>query len=109
MYLVDISSGQLSSGTYTLPCLSRIIGGVNMQSDGTNACVVTLQAGSSTGPTVFEQSVKGPFFPVAPIINGNTPGNASTGVYVTITGTNAGVQIFEWRTADLAGEAGYST
>ena len=90
MALLREISGNQISGTGTLVCNSRVLGGVNIVADGTNAATVVIRKDSSTGAIIFSTQVKSPYFPIAPILaDTNT-------LYYSITGTNATAEIYEW-------------
>ena len=89
MLLKSVSDGRIT-GTGTLEFESRILGGVLISADGTNAAVVTVQADNSSGATVFSLSSESPIFVAGPIAIGSSAG------YYSITGTGGAAQLYEW-------------
>lgn len=94
MLLRPITDGSIS-GTGVASCPSRIIGGVLVSADGTNAATIILRTNDSSGKRFFHVVVKSPVFITGPF--GAIDGNASTpNVYYDISGTNASAQLYEW-------------
>lgn len=87
--LREISGGQIS-GTGTIPMTARVLGGVNIVADGTNACTVLLRKNDSSGDVIFQVQTKSPYFPVAPILLD------ADEIYYSITGTNGTAELYEW-------------
>ncbi len=91
MLLKAIGNDGSLTGTGTLVCESKVMGGVLITADGTNAASVTVQTDNSSGKTIFELSTKSPLFIAGPISNGG-----SQTLYYTVSGTGAAAQFFEW-------------
>ncbi len=89
MILKPIMPNGRIAGTGTLPCPSRMLGGVLVSADGTNAGVVTIRKDSSTGAIIFDQSAIVPTFWQAPIL-------ASDVIYYSISGTGCTAMLYEW-------------
>lgn len=83
------ATGALTS-TGTITCESRVVGGVLITTDGTNAATVVLYRDNSSGAQVFDLSTKSPIFVAAPISLG------SQTLYYDVSGTGAAAQFFEW-------------
>ena len=95
MLLKSATNGAVS-GTGTFPLDSRILGGVLISTDGTNAAVVTVQKDNSNGRQIFSISTKTPIFITGPIGNRDTDNSASQLAYYSVTGTGASAQFYEW-------------
>ena len=89
MLLNPVSSGSVTS-TGTLTFNSRILGGVLISADGTNAVTITLQKDNSSGDEVFDLVTKSPIFVAAPISIGSNAG------YYSVSGTGGAAQFYEW-------------
>jgi len=91
MLLKPVSDSTVT-GTGTSTFQSRILGGVLISADGSNAETVTLQRDNSSGTTVFKIVTKSPIWVTGPIDIGSQAG------YYSVTGTYAAVQFYEWVT-----------
>ena len=89
MILIPLSEGKLN-GTGSVFVKTRIIGGIVVTADGTNDATVVLRRDTSVGTIVFQLVTKSPAFVVAPIFCDTQQ------VYVSCTGTGAGVFLYEW-------------
>jgi len=69
---------------------SRILGGVMIGTDGTNAAVVTLQRDNSSGFEAFHISTKTPMWIHGPMLLDSIAG------YYSVTGTGAEAKFYEW-------------
>ena len=90
MLLKAIGNDGAVSGTGTLVCESRIIGGVLITADGTNNATVVLRKDNSAGKQVFDLVTKSPIFPTGPI------SLESQTLYYDVSGTGAAAQFYEW-------------
>jgi len=90
MVLRPLTDGKISgTGTVSLN-YGRLLGGVLVSTDGTNAAAVTVRKVNASGERVFDISTKTPgFFCLSPIDAG-----AQT-LYYSITGTGASAQLYE--------------
>jgi hypothetical protein len=88
MLLQSLTAGKVT-GADTVACPSKILGGVLISTDGTNAAVVTVQKTDSGGAKIFDISTKTPMFVVSPI-------EAASAVYYSVTGTGASAQFYGW-------------
>ena len=95
MILIPVSDGSVTS-TGTITFQSRILGGVLITADGTNAAVVTLQSDNASGYTVFDISTESPIFVAGPISIRDANGDPTQAGYYSVTGTGAAAQFFEW-------------
>jgi hypothetical protein len=95
MLLKPVTNGAVA-GTGTALLESRILGGVLISTDGTNAAVVTVQKDNSSGRQIFSISTKSPIFIAGPIANRDTDNSTSQVAYYSVTGTGAAAQFFEW-------------
>ena len=77
------------SGTGIINLKRKILGGVLISTDSTNAAVVQIRKDNSSGDIIFDESTKNPMFPVVPI-------QAADQIYYNISGTGASAQLFEW-------------
>lgn len=90
MIIRSLTNGRFS-GTNTLTCASRIVGAIAITADGTNAAVVTIQRDTSSGKKVFEYSTTFSNFIAGPIATEGTDT-----IYVSVSGTGATAQLYEW-------------
>jgi len=90
MVLRPLTNGSFS-GTQTLVCKSRIIGGVLITADSTNAAAVTIQNTDGSGKYALQISTKVPLWLAGPFALENTET-----AYVSVSGTGALAQIYEW-------------
>lgn len=90
MVLRPITNGSFS-GTQTLSVPSGIVGGILITADSTNAAVVTIQKTDANGKQSFSLSTKVPIWITGPI---SLEGVMSA--YVSVSGTGAAAQIYEW-------------
>lgn len=89
MILQPLSEGSLNgSGSFFVK--TRIVGGIVITADGTNDATVTIRRNDANGTPVFKIVTKSPAFIIAPIFC-NTQN-----IYVTCSGTGAGVFLYEW-------------
>lgn len=95
MLLKPATNGAVT-GTGTAPLESRILGGVLISTDGTNAAVVTVQKDNASGRQIFSISTKTPIFISGPIANRDTDNSTSQVAYYSVTGTGASAQLYEW-------------
>ena len=95
MILNPVSDGSVTS-TGTLTFNSRILGGVLITTDGTNAAVVTLQTVNGSGRKVFQISTKSPIFVAGPISISDVNGDPQQAGFYDVAGTGAAVQFYEW-------------
>lgn len=79
----------LMSGADSLRISSKILGGVNISADGTNAATVVVRKDGPEGEIIFHQITKSPLFVVGPI-------QAANICYCNVTGTGALAQFYEW-------------
>jgi hypothetical protein len=79
------------TGTGTLTCESRIMGGVLITADGTNNATVIARRLNSAGKIVFKIVTKSPLFTTGPIGLEDTQA-----LYYDVSGTGAAAQFFEW-------------
>lgn len=95
MLLRPLTDGLLTAamgGTAQLYCQSRRLGGVLIGCDGTNVATVTIRRCSAPGDTIgsriFHVTTKEAFW---------APGSieASEYIYAVVSGTGAGVQVYE--------------
>jgi hypothetical protein len=84
------------TGTGSIILESRILGGVLITTDGTNAAVVTVQKDNASGRQIFSISTKTPIFIMGPMGNRDTDNSASQIAYYSVTGTGAAAQLYEW-------------
>jgi hypothetical protein len=89
MLLRPLTNGAVS-GTGTVTLQGRLLGGVLITTNNTNAVTVTVQRTDASGTEVFDISTLSPGFHVAPIDVG-----AAT-LYYSISGTGGAAQLFEW-------------
>ena len=89
MILKPITDGKVA-GTGTLTLESRILGGILVSSDGTNAAVIIIRNDDASGTRFFDISTKAPGLIIGPI-----KADSDT-IYYSITGTNASAQLYEW-------------
>lgn len=90
MVLRPLTNGAFA-GTQTLTIPSFIMGGVLITADGTNNAVVTVQRTDSSGKKIFDITTKVPLW-----IPGPFSTEAEDTVYVSVSGTGALAQIYEW-------------
>lgn len=90
MVLRPITNGSVT-GNNTLTIASQIVGGVLITTDGTNAAVVTVHRDDASGKEIFDISSKQPLWIAGPFSLEGTDQ-----AYVTVSGTGAAVQIYEW-------------
>lgn len=88
MLLRPLTAGKVS-GTGTVTLESRILGGVLITTDNTNAAAVVVRATDSSGAKVFDLSTLSPGFHIAPL-------QAAAQIYYDISGTGASAMLFEW-------------
>jgi hypothetical protein len=89
MILVPLSEAKLN-GTGGLHVASRIIGGILVTADGTNDATIVIRRENSSGAMVFHLVTKSPAFIAGPIFCNTQE------IYVSCTGTGAGVFLYEW-------------
>lgn len=89
MVLIPISEGMLN-GVGNFFVNSRTIGGIVVTADGTNNATVIIKRENASGTEIFKLITKSPAFICAPIFC-NTQN-----LYITCTGTGAGVFLYEW-------------
>ena len=90
MVLRPLTNGAFA-GTQTLKVPSFIVGGILISADGTNAATVTVQRNDSGGKEVFEVVTKIPLWIAGPFSL-----EATDTAYVSVSGTGAAAQIYEW-------------
>jgi hypothetical protein len=88
MILKPITSGSIS-GVGLIACQSKLLGGVLISVDGTNAGTVVVRKDSETGDVVFHMVAFRPVFCGNPIL-------ASDILYYSITGTGCTAMLYEW-------------
>lgn len=90
MILRALTNGAVS-GTHTLTVPSRIIGGVLITTDGSNAATVVIRRANDSGKPIID---------IASITTLWIAGPFSTEdaeqVHLSVTGTAAEAQIYEW-------------
>ena len=91
MLLKALGTDGALTGTGTLTCESRILGGVLITADGTNNATVIVRKDNSSGDQIFDLVTKTPVFITGPITN-----KGSQTLYYDISGTGAAAQFFEW-------------
>lgn len=91
MLLKAIGSDGALAGSGTLICESRIMGGVLITADGTNAAIVVVRRENASGKQIFDFSTKAPLFITGPIGLEGTQA-----LYYDVSGTGAAAQFFEW-------------
>lgn len=90
MLLKPIGNDGAVSGTGTLTCESRVLGGVLITADGTNNATVIVRKDNSTGKQIFDLVTKAPLF-----ITGPMSAESQT-LYYDVSGTGAAAQLYEW-------------
>jgi len=90
MLLKAIGNEGALTGTGTLTCESRIMGGVLITADGTNNATVIVRKDNSSGKQIFDLVTKSPAFISGPISLG------SQILYYDVSGTGAAAQLYEW-------------
>ncbi len=88
MILKPITNGR-TSGAAIVACPSRLLGGVLISVDGTNAGTVTVRKDSATGDVVFDMVAFRPVFFSKPML-------ASDVIYYSISGTGCTAMLYEW-------------
>lgn len=78
-----------TTGTITLTSGAKF-GGFDMSTDGTNSGTIVIRNDSATGRILINSDSAFGKVLIAPIPSSNT-------IYYSISGTNATVQLFEWR------------
>lgn len=91
MVLRPIGDDGAVSGTGTLICSTRIVGGILISADGTNAATVIVRKNNAFGAQVFDMVTKAPVFVAAPFALGSTQI-----LHYDVSGTGAAAQFFEW-------------
>jgi hypothetical protein len=89
MLLRPLTNGSVS-GTGTITLQGRLLGGVLVTTNNTNAVTITVQRTDSSGTEVFDLSTLSPGFHVAPIDVG------ASVLYYNVSGTGGAAQFFEW-------------
>lgn len=92
MVLRSITDGSIS-GTQTLTIPSTIVGGVLITADGTNNATVSIRKESSTGKEIIDIVTKVPLWIAGPFSL-----EGASQAHVTVSGTGALAQIYEWVT-----------
>lgn len=98
MILRPLTEGTVA-GTGTLTVKSRILGGVLISTNNTNAVTVVIRTNDSSGYQVFDLSTLSPGFHIAPIrLEGPDGSNvkATETLYYDISGTGGSAQLYEW-------------
>lgn len=90
MVLRPITNGAVT-GIQSLTIASCIVGGVLISADSTNAAIVTIQRNDASGKQIFSISSKVPLWIAGPI-----SAEGTSTIYVSISGTGAAAQIYEW-------------
>lgn len=90
MILNPASDGRLN-GTGFCRIPSSVIGGVLVSADGTNDATIVISENDANGKVIFSLVTKNPAFICAPMSCG-----MAKSVYVSCTGTGAGVFLYEW-------------
>ena len=90
MILRALTNGAIT-GTDTLSVQSGIVGGVLITADGTNNAVVEVRRVDSSGKEIINITTKIPLW-----ITGPFHLEGSQAAYVSVTGTGAAVQVYEW-------------
>ena len=90
MVLRPLTNGAVT-GTQTLTIKSRIVGGVLITADGTNAATVIIKRSDTNGKPIFDIATKQPLWIAGPFSLEDTET-----AYVDISGTGAEAQIYEW-------------
>ena len=91
MLLKAIGNDGALTGTGTVSVESRILGGVLITTNGTNAATVVLRRENSSGKQVFDYSGIPPYFATGPMSMEGTQT-----LYYDISGTGAAAQLYEW-------------
>lgn len=78
------------AGTGTIQLEGRILGGVLLSTNNTNAAAVVIRSNDASGAVVFQLSSLSPGFFVAPVDVGTRQ------LYYDISGTGALAQLYEW-------------
>jgi hypothetical protein len=89
MLLQPLTNGAIT-GADTIACPSKLLGGVLITTDGTNAAVVVVHKTDNAGVKIFDISTRTPIFVVGPI-------EADSTIYYSVTGTGAKAQIYGWQ------------
>jgi len=78
------------TGTGTFNLTRKLLGGIILTTDGTNAAVVVIRKNNATGDIIFDLSSKQPGYYL-----GN-PIEAADVIYYSVSGTGGAAQIFEY-------------
>jgi len=83
-------TGEKVTGTGTLDLTRKLLGGIVLSADGTNAAAVVIRKDSSSGDIIFDLSAKQPGYYLG------WPIEAADRIYYSISGTGAFAQIYEY-------------
>jgi hypothetical protein len=90
MILRALTNGAMT-GTDTLTVTSRIVGGVLITADSTNAATVVIRRLNDTGKPILDVTTKIPLW-----ITGPFSTEEALQVHVSVSGTGAEAQVYEW-------------
>jgi len=92
MILRALTNGAITSAD-TVTVKSQIVGGILITADGTNDATVAINRDDTNGKPVIEVVTKTPLWITGPF---SLEGTESA--YVSVSGTGAAVQVYEWVT-----------
>jgi len=89
--LLRVITNTSISGTGTLACKSKILGGVLITTDNSNAGTVVINVNDSNGKEIIKISTKTTMW-----INGPFSLEGEEQIYFSVTGTGCLVHLYEW-------------